>query len=144
MAKRCRLCRDKHHSGQQARALARQITRSLKQDRKERVAAAGAEIEACLENGDLQGAWNVARRWHRLAGDRPSLPTRENVLALIQTMIDLHRAQPPADAGIPNVAPGRPADDGVPQEAEMAAAARRLRRNKAPGMSKMTSNHLKA
>jgi len=52
----------KHHSRQQARALTRQITRSLKQDRKDRVVAAGAEIEACLENHDLQGAWNVARR----------------------------------------------------------------------------------
>jgi len=66
------------------------------------------------------------------------------MLALTQTRIDLCRAQPPADTGIPNVAPGRPADDSAPQEAETAAAARRLRRNKAPGISKMTSNHLKA
>jgi len=104
MAKRCRLRRDKHHSRQQARALTRQITRSLKQDRKERVAAAGAEIEVCLENHDLQGAWTIARRWYRFAGDRPSLPTRENMLVLTQTRIDLYRVQPPADTGIPNVA----------------------------------------
>jgi len=44
MAKRCRLRRDKHHSRQQARVLIRQIKKSLKQDQKERVAAAGAEI----------------------------------------------------------------------------------------------------
>jgi len=144
MAKRCRLRRDKHHSRQQARVLTRQITRSLKQDRKERIAAAGAEIEACLENHDLQGAWNIARRWYRFAGDRPSLPTRANMPALTQTTIDLYRAQPPADTGIPNVVPRRPVDDSVPQEAEIAAAVRRLRRNKAPGISKMTSNHLKA
>jgi len=61
MAKRCGLRRDEHHSRQQARVLTRQINRSLKQDRKERVAAAGAEIEACLENQDPQGAWTIAR-----------------------------------------------------------------------------------
>jgi len=66
------------------------------------------------------------------------------MLALTQTRIDLYRAQPPADTGIPNVAPRRPVDDSIPQEAEIAAAVRRLRRNKAPGISKMTSNHLKA
>jgi len=66
MAKRCRLHRDKHHSRQQARVLTRQITKSLKQDRKERVAAAGAEIEACLENGDLQGAWNIHTKQQRV------------------------------------------------------------------------------
>jgi len=70
--------------------------------------------------------------------------TRENMLALTQTRIDLHRAQPPADTGIPNVAPRRPADDSAPQEAETAATAGRLKRNNAPGISKMTLTHLKA
>jgi len=64
MAKRCRLRRDKHHSRLQARVLTRQINRSLKQDRKERVAAARAEIEACLENHDLccQKMVSICRR----------------------------------------------------------------------------------
>jgi len=63
---------------------------------------------------------------------------------LTQTRIDLCRAQPPGETRIPNVAPRRPLDGSVPQEAETAAAVRTLRRNKAPGISKMTSNHLKA
>jgi len=66
------------------------------------------------------------------------------MLALTHTRIDLNRAQPPADTGIPNVAPRRPVDDSAPREAEIASAARRLRRNKAPGITKTTSNHLKA
>jgi len=74
MAKRCGLRRDEHHSRQQARVLASQIDRSLQQDRKARAAAVGAEIEACLEKHDPQGAWNIAGRWCRFAGDRPSQP----------------------------------------------------------------------
>jgi len=60
------------------------------------------------------------------------------MLALTQTRIELYRAQPLADTGTPIVAPRRPVDDSAPQEAEIAAAVRRLRRNKA------LQNYLKA
>jgi len=66
------------------------------------------------------------------------------MLALTQTRIDLYAAQQAADPGIPNVAPRRPINDSVPQAVDTVAAVRRLKRNKAPGISKMTSNHRKA
>jgi hypothetical protein len=107
------------------------------------VAAAGAEIEACLEGDDLQGAWNIARRWYRFAGDRPSRPSREDMISLTQSRIDLFAKRPITVRGIPQIAPRSPIDDSIPQEAEIAAGVRRLKRNKAPGVSKMTANHLK-
>ena len=65
------------------------------------------------------------------------------MITLTQSRIDLFSKRPITTRGIPQIAPRIPIDDSVPQEQEIAAGVRRLKRNKAPGISKMTANHLK-
>ena len=65
------------------------------------------------------------------------------MISLTQSRIDLYAKRPITVRGIPQIAPRTPIDDSAPQEIEIAAGVRRLKRNKAPGVSKMTANHLK-
>ena len=144
---RASLRRNKFHSRQQARLLTRQINQSLKEDRKARAEKAAQEIGACLstDTPDLQGAWNIIKRWYRHASARQPNPSREDLHKVANDYAALYTAETPSPPGPPiptHVAPF-PILDGPPTEDEIAEAVRRLHNNRSPGASKIRAEHFK-
>ena len=140
---RAELRRDPSHDRAYARRLTRRIRQSFKDDRKRRVEAAGAAIEAKLEANDLQGGWNIFKAWYRHAGDRPSKPSRADLRQVTSERAALYRkADLPGD-NIPVIVASFDVLDAIPLEDEIAEAVKRLRSGKAPGPSGMRTDHLK-
>ena len=134
------------HSRQQARVLSRQINQSLKADRRRRAEEAATQIGECLngDNSDLQGAFDILKRWHRHASARPPKPSRQDLTKLSTEYRALHsRQNPPGLPVPPNVAPF-PINDAVPSEAEICAAASKMKLNKAPGHTRVRAEDFKA
>jgi hypothetical protein len=143
---RAALRRNKHHSCQQARVLTQQINQSLKVDRKNRAEAASKEIQACLnpEEPDLQGAWNIVKRWYRHATARQPHPAREDLHKVSNEYQALYTAKVPSPPGDP--IPARvhfPIHDANPTELEIGAAVCRLKTNRSPGVSRIRAKHFK-
>jgi len=61
------------------RRLNREIGKSIKEETKRRTEKAAAEIEACLEDQDLQGAWFKTNLWMKHRGDKTFRPSFEDV-----------------------------------------------------------------
>jgi hypothetical protein len=145
---RASLRRDPHHSWQRTRALTRQIKASLKLDRAKRVEDAAAAIAACMtpDNPDIQGAYTVLKRWYRHAAARPPKPSRENLNRVSANFHALYTCELPSPPGaplVPQVGPF-PIKDDLPSVNEVREAIKRMRRNKAPGHSRMQAKDFKA
>jgi Reverse transcriptase (RNA-dependent DNA polymerase) len=138
------LRRNPQHSRQRARVLTRQIKASLRVDRHRRAEEAALAIGQCLdtEDGavpDLQGAWDIAKRWYRHASARPHKPSRENLIGTSTTFQALYTAEQPSPPGLPipvSVAPFA-IPDGPPTEDEIRDAVKRMRRRRATGQTGM-------
>ena len=101
--------------------LVRAIWESLKGDRKQRVEAAGTDVEALL-GGDPPNAKEVWRRtkgWYRAAVNRapsPALATLERITA---ERVELYRNVPPPGDNIPVTVTPSDIDELVPTEDEI-------------------------
>lgn len=126
-----------------ARQFSRRIRDAFKADRKRRVEAAGAAIETCLVDGDLQGAWNQFKGWYKHAGDRPSKPSRMDMAQVTNEFHDLYQKRTPPGEPIPILVSPFDVNDQVPDEKEIEEAVRRMRRGKAPGPSGLRAEDLK-
>jgi len=70
--KRCDLAKTNTHKKDnrlELRRLKKEILKSKKADIKRRTETAAAEIEACIEDQDLQGGWFKLNRWMKHRGD---------------------------------------------------------------------------
>ena len=132
-----------NHSRVEARRLSRSIHQSFRDDRKERAARAGADIEAALTAGKLQDSWKMMQAWYREASDRPQLPSRGDLAAVTLERQDLYSRRTPPGDPIPVLVEPFDVVDTVPSEEEIAAAVCRLPRGKAPGPSAMRIDHFK-
>ena len=90
-----------NHDGAEVRRLSRRIHQSFRVDRKERAARAGADIEAALTAGKLQESWKMMQAWYREASDRPQLPSRGDLDAVMLERQDLYSREPPPGEPIP-------------------------------------------
>jgi hypothetical protein len=147
MDTRAALCRNKHHSRQEARRLTRQIKQSLKADWRHRAEDTARAIGDCLhsEEPDLQQAWNILKRWYRHATARQPRPSRADLVTVSTEYATLYTAESPSPPGPPvpvHVAPF-PINDATPTDQEIGDAVRRLKNNKSPGASKIKAEHFK-
>ena len=147
MDTRCNLRRDPNHDRSIARQLTRRVNALINQDRKKRTEEAGKAIQDALsgETQDLQGAYNILKRWYRHHGDRPQKPTREDLRVTTQNFSQLFKAETPSPPGDPipvHVQPV-PVDDTIPTSEEIKATISRLRNNRATGPSRMKAETLK-
>lgn len=140
---RASLRRQQPHNQKDARTLTRRIRAAVKADRKSRVEAAGAAIEAQLAANNARGAWNRLQAWYRHAGDRPSKPSRKDVEIVTTEFSDLYRRVPPSGDPIPILVGTFNVPDNVPPETEIAKAVKRLKTNKSPGPTGLRNEDFK-
>lgn len=125
------------------RQLRQRIRRALNRDRKQRTKQAGETIESNLQAGNLTGAWNTLQAWYRHTGNRPPKPARQDFRKVERTYGKLYQRSTSPGEPIPvHVTPFN-CNDSVPEEAEIAAAVRKLKSGKTPGQSGIRAEHLK-
>ena len=117
----------------------------MKLDRKRRAEKAAEEIGILLSGDapDLQGAFDILKRWYRHATAHQPKPSREDLIRVTDSFRQLYTAQPPTAPPIPIHVQPFPVEDGLPTDDEIGAAIKRLRNGRAPGPSKMKAETLK-
>jgi hypothetical protein len=107
MDTRAALCRNKHHSCQEAGRLTRQIKQNLKADWRRQAEDAAWAIGDCLhtEEPDLQQAWNILKRWYRHATARQPQPSRADLVTVSTKYATLYTAESPSFPGPPIAVP---------------------------------------
>jgi len=124
--------------------LARRLKRSIGADRRARANVAATDIQAHLQAGDKQEAYNVLKRWYRHVMRKPTHPSYCDVNEVTATFRDLYQARPPIGDPLPvHVAPFK-IPDNVPSPEEIASATRLLRNGRAPGVSGLTAEVVKS
>ena len=111
------------------RRLTRNLKLSLKEDRKQRAATAGALAEAELNEGNVREAWAVIRRWFVTVSNRPLPPSRTDLRKVTNDRIKLYSKSLPPER-IPVLVAPFDIDDVVPEPSEIMEAVRRLRNGK--------------
>jgi len=125
------------------RRLSREIDKSRKEDTKRCTETAAAEIEACIEDQDLQGGWFKLNLWMKHRGDNAFRPSFEDMTRLTDEMEDMHKRVDPHEEPIPTLIAPYEIDDSVPSEDEITLAVKQLKSGKSLGATKMTVAHLK-
>ena len=124
-----------------SRYLTRNLKASLKEDRKQRAAAAGALAETKINQGRIREARNGIHRWFIKAEDRPLSPSREDLRKVTNDCIKLYLKASPD--WLPIIVAPFDIDDAVPEPDEIAKAVCGLKNGKSPGPSKLRAEHLK-
>ena len=105
----------------------------------------GAAVEALMKADPplTQEAWHRLQGWYKATADRPPPPARATLKRVTAEREQLYsRVSPPGDAIPVTIDPFR-VEDGVPSEAEVEWAVKRLRNNRAGGPSRMRAEDLK-
>jgi len=103
---RCELAKSntrKEDNRPELRKLKKKIIKSRNADFKRHTETAAAEIEACLEDQDLQGAWNKLNNWMKHRGNKAFRPTFEDMAKLTDQMEDVHKLVEPQEEKIPTL-----------------------------------------
>ena len=143
MDERAALRRSPAHSQTTARQLTRKIHQSFKADRRTRVEKAGTDIEAALEAGNAQGAWDRAKAWYQQADGSHPKPSREDLTTVTAERVDLYAHRQPPGEPIPILVQPFPIPDGPPSADEIKETVQRSHRGKSPGPTGIRTDHLK-
>ena len=125
--------------------MGRRIRRSLAEDRKRRTEEAGAAVEAMMKADPplIQEAWHHLQGWYKAEVDRPPPPARATLKRVTAERAKLYsRVPPPGYTILVTIEPFE-VEDGVPTEAEVEWAVKRLQNNRAGGPSRMQAEDLK-
>ena len=136
--------RDPRYCQADRRNLGRKIGRSLARDRKRRTEEAGAAAEDLMKVKPplTQEAWHRLQGWYKATVDRPPPPSRATLKRVTAERTTLYsRVPPPGDTILVPIKPFA-VEEGVPLEADVEWAVKRLRNNRARGLSRMRAEDL--
>ena len=127
------------------RRLGRAIKASLKGDRRRRVEDVGKAVEDLLgeDPSIAKEAWRRMKGWYQAAAKRGPPPTRATLERITAEQTELYSQVPSPGGNIPVTVEPAEIDDSVPTEDEIAAAVKKLRRNRSGGPSRIRAEHLK-
>ena len=125
--------------------MGKEIEPSLAQDRRRRTEEAGAEVEAMMKANPplIQEAWYRLQGWYKAAVDRTPPPARDTLKRVTAERATLYSRVPPPGDTIPVTIEPFVVEDGVPTEAEVEWAVKRLRNHRFGGPSRMRAEDLK-
>ena len=119
--------------------MGKEIEASLAQDRRRRTEEAGAEVEAMMKADPplIQEAWYRLQGWYKAAVDRSTPLAQATLKRVTAERSTLYSQVPPPGNTIPVTIEPFVVEDGVPTEAEIEWAVKRVRNNRARGLSRM-------
>ena len=108
--------------------MGRKIGRSLARDRKRRTEEAGAAVEELIkaEPPLTQEVWHRLQGWYKTTVDRPPPPAQATLRRVTAERAKLYSRVPPPGDTIPVTIAPFTVEDGVPSEAEVEWAVKRL------------------
>ena len=100
----------------------------MAQDRRRRAEEAGAEVEVLVKVDPplIQEAWYRLQGWYKAAVDRAPPPARATLKRVTANRVALYSRIPPLGDNIPITIEPFAVKDGVPTEAEVEWAVKRL------------------
>ena len=125
--------------------LGRELRRSIRKDRRDRIWKISTFVEESLKDGDIIGAYGVLRHWYKKFTGKAITPSPIDLQKTRETFANLLTK----DEEIPDSTPydfpyqGPAVDDSIPQEDEIRSALFKMRSRKAPGLTQLSVDHLK-
>ena len=124
--------------------LGKNLRRSLRKDRRERINKVSDLIETQLEKGDIIGAFEHIRHWYRKFTGKPLKPSRYKLEETKKVFEDLFKSEELSDVNPYNFEyGGKEVKDDIPDEGEIIHALYQMRNRKAPGLTKISIDQIK-
>jgi Reverse transcriptase (RNA-dependent DNA polymerase)/Endonuclease-reverse transcriptase len=126
--------------------LKRMVRHALREDRKRRAQETGDYVKNLLRTrtgANIRRAYKVLGKWYRNKPTRPCIPTQEQEETIHREYQELYSAKPMPPEKISLFYDQPRVKDTIPDEEEIKAAIRKMRYNKAPGISEITAEHLR-
>ena len=80
----------------QALLLTREVRKELNNDRRTLCEKVGIEIQSKLDKGDIREAFNTMKGWYKDLGERPPLPSRDEIETTRREYEDLYKKVTPS------------------------------------------------
>jgi hypothetical protein len=122
---------------QEIRNLSKEIRRLLRRDRRLRADKVSRDIESHLASGNLRAAYHSLSAWYKDRGGRILRPTIHDLDLTSREYQALFAATPSLGDPLPIHVQSATINDAPPDEEEILAALKRMRRGKIPGASGM-------
>ena len=140
---RARLLRAGQASTREVCKAQRNFQRVLQEDRRQRVRAAGLNIEGLMVAGRVKEAWDQLERWYCHAWGKQTHHIREDLDQESVVREEIYRCRPPERLKVPILVQMMEDNNQVPTEAEVELAVRGMILGIAGGPSGMISYDLK-
>jgi hypothetical protein len=118
------------------------VRRGIQRDRAEQINKTAATIETLLEGGKVQEAYSILRHWYKDKTLQPPKPTTGDAAKTRLEYEKLYTAQEQTEPPITICAAPVEINDDTPTEEEIKKAVKRMRLGKAPGATKIRTEHL--
>ena len=124
--------------------IGRELRRSIRKDRRQRIQKTAEEIEGRLGEGDIIGAFEILRHWYRKFTGKALKPCRADLEKTRDNYVKLF-----TDDNLSDEVPfefdydGNDVNDSIPDEEEIRFALFKMRNRKAPGLTRISVDHLK-
>ena len=123
--------------------LNKELRRSLRKDRRNRVNKVSEEIERKLEENNIVEAYNILCGWYKKFLGKNNKPSPDDLKSKEEYYTKLFSKEKIEREPLNIEYDGEEVDDSVPEEGEIKEALFKLRNRKAPGLTGITAEHLK-
>ena len=129
---------------EETKRLGKEVRRSLRKDRRNRVARIADQIEEHMEKKDIIGAYDILRHWYSKFTGKVPKPSAVKLTETKEIYDRLFQKVPlPDGEELEFPYDGPTVDDTAPTEEEIITALYRMRNRKAPGITGITVEDLK-
>ena len=133
----------RQNDSEKIRQLGKELRRSLRKDRRNRIKETSTRIEEELRKKNVVGAYDILRGWYKKFSGRSERPSLEDLASKREFYADLFSREETEREKLEISYEGNEVDDSIPEEKEIIEALFRLKNRKAPGLTGITVEHLK-
>ena len=125
-------------------SLGKDLQRSLQKDRRERIRKTSTKIKQKLKRQDIIGAFEILKHWYRKFTGKALKPCPVDLKKTRETYKELFTKNEFSDVNPYDFHyEGEDVNDNVPSESEIITALFKMRSRKAPGLTRISVDHLK-
>ena len=123
--------------------LGKELRRSLRKDRRNRVNEVSTKIEEELKRNNVVEAYNILRSWYKKFSGRSERPSLEDLASKREFYANLFSKEETERETLKINYEGNDVDDSIPEEKEIIKALFKLKNRRAPGLTGITVEQLK-
>ena len=123
--------------------LGKELRRSLRKDRRNRVNEVSTKIEEELKRNNVVKAYDILRSWYKKFSGRSERPSLEDLASKREFYPNLFSKEETERETLKINYEGNDVDDSIPEEKEIIKALFKLKNRRAPGLTGITVEQLK-